>query len=299
MNTQISNKSLKEKRMHGDAAFPLSVYHMDIAPGAVVLDCHWHEELEFLIVTSGKATFQVGADYFDIPAGDGVFVNSEELHAGYSLDNSPCSYDAVVFSTSLLHNGPLDLIYARYIEPILQNTLIFDRYLKRHIPWQGEILRRIQKTARCVLDKTQAYELQTKSELFGILALLAINGMQEKGSAGVTVKDSRMEMLKTALKYIQDNYRQKLSTHDISDLLGMSEGHFCRIFKQYLKRTPVEYMNYFRIGKAAELLEETDHKILEIAMETGFDNLSYFIGTFRRFFGTTPLKYRRQAGSNK
>lgn len=299
MHMQLNEKSLKENRIHGDSSFPLNAYHMDIAPGATVLDCHWHEELEFLIVNSGKAAFQVGGSYFDLHAGEGIFVNSGELHAGYPLDDSPCSYEAVVFNPAFLYNGPMDLIYSRYIEPIIQNRLVFDRHFTPRVSWQGELLHRIGKTAGCVLEKSQAYELESKSELFGVLTLLAVNGMQEKGKAGFTAADSRMEKLKSALKYIQDNYTQKLSTHDISDLLGISEGHFCRIFKQYLKRTPVEYLNYYRIGQAAKLLAETEHKVLEVAMETGFDNLSYFIGAFRRFMGTTPSKYRRQAGSNK
>ncbi|HEX2944365.1 MAG TPA: AraC family transcriptional regulator [Clostridia bacterium] len=296
---QINEKSLKENRMHGDASFPLNAYHMDIAPGAVVLDCHWHEELEFLIVTSGKATFQIGAIYFEVHAGEGIFVNSGELHAGYALDDSPCSYEAVVFSTSFLHNGPLDLIYSRYIEPIVQNRLIFDRHLTCKITWQGELLQRLETTARCVLDKTPAYELRAKSELFGVLMLLAANGIREKGRVSGTAADLRMEKLKTALKYMQENYSQKLSTQDISALLAISEGHFCRIFRQYFKKTPMEYLNYYRITQAVRLLEETEHKILEIAMETGFDNLSYFIGTFRHFMGMTPSKYRKQAAYNK
>lgn len=291
---QINEKSLKENRMHGDASFPLDAYHMDIAPGAVVLDCHWHEELEFLIVTSGKAIFQINAEYIDVHAGEGIFVNSGELHAGYPIDDSPCSYEAVVFSPSFLHNGPLDLIYSRYIEPILQNRLTFDRHLTGKIPWQGELLQRLEKTTRCVLDKTPVYELQSKSELFGALTLLAANGTCENGRVRGTTADLRMEKLKTALKYIQENYPQKFSTQDISALLAISEGHFCRIFRQYFKRTPMEYLNYYRITQAVRLLEETEHKILEIAMETGFDNLSYFIGTFRHFMGTTPSKYRRQ-----
>ncbi len=294
MNIKSNEKSLKENRIHGDASFPLDAYRMDIASGATVLDCHWHEELEFLIVTSGKAIFQVGSSYFDVHAGEGIFVNSGELHAGYPLDDSPCSYEAVVFSPDFLHNGPMDLIYSSYVEPIVQNQLVFDRHFTPKISWQGELLDRIGKTALCVLEKARAYELESKSELFGVLALLALNGTLEKSKTGFTAADTRMEKLKSALKYIQENYTQKLSTHDISDLLGMSEGHFCRIFKQYLKRTPVEYLNYYRIGQAAKLLEETEHKVLEVAMETGFDSLSYFIGAFRRFMGTTPSKYRRQ-----
>jgi AraC-like DNA-binding protein len=93
---------------------------------------------------------------------------------------------------------------------------------------------------------------------------------------------------------MHNNYSQKLSTREISAYLDISEGHFCRLFKQYFKRTPVEYLNYYRITRATKLLEETELKVLEVAMEVGFDNISYFISTFKHYVGTTPSKYRRE-----
>ena len=47
------------------------------------------------------------------------------------------------------------------------------------------------------------------------------------------------------------------------------------------------------------MLEDTDLKVLEIAMEVGFDNLSYFIGTFKRHMNMTPSKYRSRTQANR
>ncbi len=290
----MDKELLKEDRVHGDVSFPLDAYHMNILPGGNVLDCHWHEELEFLVVTSGKAIFQIEADYFPVHAGEGFFVNAGELHAGYPLDNSPCSYEAIVFNPSLLHNGSFDSILFRYIDPIIKNRLTFKRHFTGNEIWENELLQRCLRASEHVLSRTAAYELSAKSELLAILALLIRNSTLVAAPVEKTPEHFRLERLKNALKYIQDNYSQKLSTMDISTYLNMSEGHFCRLFKQYFKRTPMEYLNYYRITRAARLLEETQQKILEVALEVGFDNLSYFIGTFKRYMGTTPSKYRNQ-----
>lgn len=283
---------LKENRIHGDVLFPLSAYFMDISAGGIVLDCHWHEEFEFLMVTSGKAVFQIDNSYYNLQAGEGVFVNSGELHAGYPLESSACTYKAIVFGAALFNSGSFDLIQSKYIDPIIKNRFFFKRHLTGAEEWECALLQRLLKAVDYVLDKAPAYELLTKSELYGIFSLLVINSTPVQADADINQGVQRTEKLKTALKYMQENFSQKLSTMDISAYLNISEGHFCRLFKQYFKRTPIEYLNYYRISRAARLLEDTELKVLEVAMEVGFDNLSYFISTFKHIMNTTPSKYR-------
>jgi AraC-like DNA-binding protein len=150
-----------------------------------------------------------------------------------------------------------------------------------------------------VLERSAAYEMLAKSELYAMLSLLVSNSSLSPAPAENAQGSFRIEKLKSALRYMQDNYSKRLSTLDISDYLHISEGHFCRLFKQYFKRTPVEYLNYYRISRAARLLEDTELKVLEVAMEVGFDNLSYFISTFKHYMGTTPSKYRNLSQSGQ
>lgn len=287
---------LKEDRIHGDASFPLDSYHMDIPSGSIVLDCHWHEEMEFLLMTSGKAKFRIDTDYYEVNEGECIFVNSGELHAGFQINDSPCSFKALVFSPSLLYSSSFDLTRISYIDPIMKNSLIVKRHIKSDTGWQSQLLDRLLKLMVYMQDKPPAYELMVKSELFGIFALLSANCISSLNVAERSQDHFRLEKLKTALKYIQDNHSKKISTVDIAACVDMSEGHFCRVFKQYVKKTPVEYLNHYRITRAAKLLEETGMKVLEAAMEVGFDNLSYFTGLFKRHMGMTPSRYRSTRG---
>lgn len=65
----------------------------------------------------------------------------------------------------------------------------------------------------------------------------------------------------------------------------MSSGHFCRLFKKYTFKTPVQYINGVRLSAATDLLLESDRKVLDVAFDTGFNSLSYFIGVFKQSMG--------------
>ena len=104
--------------------------------------------------------------------------------------------------------------------------------------------------------------------------------------------------MKAAIEYIQEHYRQPITVSQLAQLSHMSDGHFCRLFKRYTFKTPVQYVNGVRLSAAADLLMESGRKELDIALETGFNSLSYFIGVFKQNMGCTPTEFRRQGGRN-
>ncbi len=73
----------------------------------------------------------------------------------------------------------------------------------------------------------------------------------------------------------------------------MSEGQFCRIFKQTMNRTPMQYIMRYRIMQSCRMLIDTNKKIAEIANETGFNNISYYNKVFLNIVGCTPKQYRK------
>ena len=82
----------------------------------------------------------------------------------------------------------------------------------------------------------------------------------------------------------------------LAEMSHLSTGHFCRLFKRYTFKTPVQYVNGVRLSAAADLLLESGRKELDIALETGFNSLSYFIGVFKQSMGCTPTEFRRRHG---
>lgn len=74
----------------------------------------------------------------------------------------------------------------------------------------------------------------------------------------------------------------------------MSPKYFCRIFRTVIHRTPIDYLNYYRIEKACYLLETEDLSITEVAYHCGFNDSSYFIRCFKKYKQITPTKYLKK-----
>ena len=74
----------------------------------------------------------------------------------------------------------------------------------------------------------------------------------------------------------------------------MTPKYFCRFFLEMTHRTPIDYLNYQRIEHACYQLVTTDASITDIAYSCGFNDLSYFIKTFKKYKGITPGKYASQ-----
>ncbi len=74
----------------------------------------------------------------------------------------------------------------------------------------------------------------------------------------------------------------------------MSEGQFCRFFRAQVNMTAMEYLNYYRIGIACDLLRQSNASISTIAVNCGYSNISYFNRVFRRYMHCTPKEYRQK-----
>ncbi len=91
---------------------------------------------------------------------------------------------------------------------------------------------------------------------------------------------------------IAEEYRD-IKPEAVAARLNMSYSSFRKIFREYTGFAPMQYIHEHKIGKAKELLTNTDAPIKEIAYRLGFGNHEYFFTSFRRSTGHTPLNYRK------
>lgn len=98
--------------------------------------------------------------------------------------------------------------------------------------------------------------------------------------------------IQEAIFFIHDNYKKQICLKDISELLNISNQSLIKIFKKYLHRTPLRWINLFRVSKAKELLKYTSLSIKEITYEVGFENPYYFCRFFKKIENMTPSEFR-------
>lgn len=291
----MSKHNLLEDRVHGDSMFPFRIYMVDYLDGQVIFNMHWHPELEFIYVEKGPINVQVGTKQFRLEEGTGCFIPSEQLHGAYPCGDKPFKLHAVVFSIDLVRSFGYDLIESHYLEAIKSFSLVHS--LKITPKTDQRMLRTIVMMIECYSSKETSYELKVKGYLFLLFADI-FKKQSWVHNEEVTQKElTKTELLKKVLQYIDQNYKQKLTVLELASHIQMSEGHFSRFFKALVRMTPMEYINTIRINKACTLLQKSNRKMLDIALDVGFQNQSYFIRLFKKQKGCTPKEYKMRIGT--
>jgi len=129
----------------------------------------------------------------------------------------------------------------------------------------------------------------TSSQLYELLLCLS-----EKEGISEYDTDSRRPDISVAVQYIAEHYHETVELSRLAELAELSEGHFCRVFKQYTHMRPVEYITNLRIERAKDLLlKRPPLTVAEIARQTGFSSPAYFSKNFKEKTGKTPERYRK------
>jgi AraC-like DNA-binding protein len=292
---RTARRLLRETRVHGSDPFPLGVYRIKAPAGQHVLETHWHPEAEFFLVTAGEVLIQADTESFPVRAGEMAFFDGGDIQTGYALGEAGCCFEAIVFDLSFLASEHFDAVQEQALLPLIRKTCTFPRTLRPDTEGASRMLACVREACRAALDEQPGYETAVKGWLYLALAALQQSGLGVDRSGGAGGTDSvKLERLKKVIGFIQDNFHRPLRTGELAALIPMSEGQFCRFFKTMTGKTPVEYINGYRVRQAVELIRSTDRKLSDIALDTGFDNLSYFSKVFRQETGDTPSGFRKK-----
>ena len=302
--------TLKEVCLHGTKSFPCAFYQTRRAGKGTLVKHHWHDEVEILYFSGGDFRLEINMEHFFIHSEALYFINPGELHS-ISTENAKSSgEDAIVFSPGILNFDSYDAAQTQLIQPIQNGMLLFPRSLmpghEAFIPVRDAFLETVHSFGfpsgealppinGAVTDNLTS-QLFIKSSLLRILALLSGSRLFTPTDKNY---DKRVEELKTILTYIKENYKEKIYIHDLAEQVNMNAQYFCRFFKKSIGRSPMEYINDYRLKQSIKLLEETDLAVTEVCLECGYNNLGNFMRAFKNYTGTTPLKYRRQSQYNK
>mgnify|MGYP001060488468 CR=1 FL=1 len=100
------------------------------------------------------------------------------------------------------------------------------------------------------------------------------------------------EIIYECINYIEDNIYEKISLDGISSHTGMSKYHLHRMFKSLTGESIMEYVQSRKLTSSIDQLTNTNKRIIDIAMDYGFDYEQSYIRAFKKKFGYTPLKVR-------
>ena len=270
--------------------FPIRVYETDLKKKSYGLNSwHWHDEFQFCVVTSGCVHMTVLDQEYCLQQGEGIFINTGCVHMSRSQYNCPAQYLCVNIHPKMLSFFRGSVMEQKYFQPFIQNKKVQAVVLRPCLCWQKQILDLQFEISGLMKEKSRGYELEIYIRMMELWKLLILNTDITDTTAAPFL---RYGEVKKIITYIHENYGRHISLEEMAQQIHMSKGGCCRIFKKMLNCTISDYLAEYRIQKSIELLENTDLTVTQIAYETGFSSVSYFIKKFREIVHRTPGEYR-------
>ncbi|MCR4705442.1 MAG: AraC family transcriptional regulator [Lachnospiraceae bacterium] len=275
----------KERRTQGTFNFPIAYYHETPISPRYHMPYHWHTHYELMRIISGEFHLMLDDHTTTFHAGDVIFITSGVLHGG---DPEDCIYDCIVFDLNMLmknNHACANTIQSIMDDKIRINTLISEK--------SDKVLPITEMLCSVLSEKKNGYEFMTQGYLYLLLGTIMEDKLYEKAVTD-KITAQRLNSIKGVLAYISDHYAGSINLDSLAKIAGMNPKYFCRYFRSMTGRTPIDYLNYYRVECACELLSTKDISIKEASISCGFSDESYFVKTFRKYKGTTPKQFTKK-----
>lgn len=150
------------------------------------------------------------------------------------------------------------------------------------------------ETLKATYFQTRFVEPLRYQSMVTLLNSFAEQLSEHAESLAIIEEGSEPSAIARARKYIHAHLDQPLPLGLVARHAGLSESHFCRLFKDSAGLTLTDYVNRCRIDWAKRELLKSESRISEIAFMIGYQSLSQFNRSFVRIVGLSPTLYRRE-----
>ena len=298
-----------ESRKRGTTDFPLEFHHVSPLHPQYIMTIHWHVEFEILRVLKGCFELNINDQSFTVNAGGCALIPAGALHSG--IPGSGCIYECIVFDMNLLMNTNdacrrhITAIMNHDIEPqflfpcsyTLTGTpdfIPFGQPDSIRCPTGYDNIHRIVWTMfDAAASGAEGYTMIVIGALYQLFGTIIASKYYNPVPEHTPHSHKRILQLKQAQEFMENHYNGPLTLQEIAGSVQMSPKYFCRFFHEMTHMTPISYLNYYRIEQACCRLTAGGESVTEVAYSSGFNDLSYFIKTFRKYKGVTPKQYVR------
>ncbi len=281
---------LKENKPHGTKNDPFSTYHIKNAGRSFQIPVHWHDELEIIYVKSGCLTVSISGESYIGNAGDVFVVSPGNLHL-MGAQTGTVDYFTFLFPLKYISFRTDDMLNDKLLEPLNSGQLMISPRVRGTAKELCEQLIAIYVAKNNESESKITAQIKTK-----IILLQFILEMWKQGFVIENDTSGRNMVEKEMVSYVQQNFTGKISLKEFGEQFHLSEKYISRYFKEHFHIALSQYVTYLRLEHAKQLLQDTDIPITEVAMQSGYQNVSYFIRSFKKAYGVSPLKYKKGIG---
>ncbi|WNR46829.1 AraC family transcriptional regulator [Paenibacillus roseipurpureus] len=272
----------------GDVLPEIKLVGYDDLTEAIRLKEHSHEgAFEFVWMERGRAAWQVEEQVYGTGAGEVFITKPDEIHKGRYDIIEPSRFWWLILEAPALHYPtrwwlqPDESEIASFINEMWALPRVINVGSEA-----GVIFRRMRQAIEQGGPLTR---MKTCTAVLELILLLIRSRDHVNDDTSVTA-----DLIDELCCRMAHSLHEPLSVPEMVRHMGLSEAHFFRVFQEHTGFTPWDYMNNLRIEEACRLLETTNFRITEIAMELGFATSQHFATSFKRRKLRTPTQWRQE-----
>lgn len=264
----------------------ISVGKKSVLSSKSIAALHFHHCLELGICLSGSGESHIENRIYKFRKGDIQCVTANTPHRSVANTGEVCNWIWIFIDVPALIESNKVIIADTLLD--MSNSGFTGVFSPYEYP----------ELARLISSLTEITLNDEYSDLYNFLIACQIIveaariGNVDKGEKRLSIS----KKLKPALVYIRENYSnpELMSAEKIAGVCGMSVSHFRRLFKADIGMTLPQYITQTRLSNAVHLLQTTDKKVIQIAMDVGFYEVTYFNKLFHSAFRMTPKEMQRK-----
>lgn len=274
-------------------------------------ECHWHIDFEFTHIIRGHMWYFVNGESIRLEEGQGIFVNSRQLHYGFTEDGTDCEFSCTLLNPSCMCMP--NMVYERFVAPLMADerlpymvcdpedehgSALLECMMRLHDAKFG------QMPAAQTMHPATVDNMKLKDDTASLTVLSCFYTMVREltaiasehgknGSSKYDRKNPKIAILSKMIDYVQHNYVRQITLEEIASAGSVGRTKCAQIFHEMVDQTPIEFVNDVRMRVGAEMLDTTSMPVSDIAKKLGFSSSTFFTRTFKQYMHTTPTAYRR------
>lgn len=235
---------------------------------------HYHNGFELYFLEEGICNYFIDDKCYEVLPGDIILIPEGTIHKTKYGDG--------------MHSRRLIQCSSHYIPTAVLDQLPSMLHLYRNPSITDEVVD-LLKRIEAEYTSPDAYSGEAISYYVALLFFL----LARNKNTCQTIQSGSLYATQT-VNYIKNNYASDIRLSDIAKLSSVSPEHLSRVFKKETGFGFSEYLTMVRLQKAEQMLKSEKHKsIAKIAYECGFNDSNYFSEKFKRSYGVSPMKYKK------
>ena len=240
-----------------------------------IAEANWHDNIEIQLCKSGEGRVLLDGDTLLLRAGELVAINSNVIH--HTGADGRIVYSCLIIDKKFCADADIDTSSLLFRSDIGNDNEMRNIFLE------------IERVYADTADPCRTARLR----MLTLSMLVTLRERYTQGRLPVSKDDVAFTNVKNAVNFISTHYTERITLDCLAKSVYTDNYILSRQFKRIMGQTVIEYVNGYRMRLAAALLRE-GRTAAEAARLCGFNNLSFFSKTFKKYMGSLPSEYKNK-----